>query len=192
MLYRYPALRTSQTSIADGSCICCGIAIVFLSVFLFCVFLTFLPFRWASVATAVAAVLFICTACWCRLAPDDSAGTSHHRGRTTPTAVVPQDALHPPATAACLQTFEYEKALRTSGRAGGSCEMCAVCIGVLQGGEMVRQVPACKHVFHIGCIDAWLYSHTTCPLCRAEIKPRRSAEKAEESEESSAPPLPPV
>nr|CAD1842278.1 unnamed protein product [Ananas comosus var. bracteatus] len=38
-----PGAPHEQTSIADGSCICCGIAIFFLSVFLFCVFLTSSP-----------------------------------------------------------------------------------------------------------------------------------------------------
>uniref|UniRef100_A0A9I9CZS5 RING-type E3 ubiquitin transferase n=1 Tax=Cucumis melo TaxID=3656 RepID=A0A9I9CZS5_CUCME len=35
--------------------------------------------------------------------------------------------------------------------------------------EMLRLLPKCSHAFHIGCVDTWLRTHTTCPLCRAHI-----------------------
>ncbi|WVZ79946.1 hypothetical protein U9M48_027468 [Paspalum notatum var. saurae] len=46
---------------------------------------------------------------------------------------------------------------------------CAVCLGELQRGEVVKQLPACAHLFHKGCIDAWLRSHLTCPVCRSPV-----------------------
>lgn len=30
-------------------------------------------------------------------------------------------------------------------------------------------MPACGHTFHIDCIDNWLATHTTCPLCRLSL-----------------------
>ncbi|XP_062189839.1 E3 ubiquitin-protein ligase EL5-like [Phragmites australis] len=43
---------------------------------------------------------------------------------------------------------------------------CAVCITVLVAGETARVLPRCGHAFHVDCIDMWLRSHSTCPLCR--------------------------
>ncbi|XP_040376336.1 E3 ubiquitin-protein ligase EL5-like [Oryza brachyantha] len=57
-----------------------------------------------------------------------------------------------------------------SGRGGGWAQ-CAVCLSLVQDGEAVRQLPACRHLFHVACIDMWLHSHSTCPLCRATVEP---------------------
>ncbi|TVU22853.1 hypothetical protein EJB05_32574, partial [Eragrostis curvula] len=57
------------------------------------------------------------------------------------------------------------------GGAGGATE-CAVCLSELADGEKVRALPSCGHVFHVECVDAWLRSRTTCPVCRAEVAPK--------------------
>ncbi|CAN1345765.1 Putative RING-H2 finger protein ATL36 [Linum perenne] len=46
---------------------------------------------------------------------------------------------------------------------------CAVCISEFEDAETLRLIPACSHVFHIDCIDSWLVSHVTCPVCRADL-----------------------
>lgn len=46
---------------------------------------------------------------------------------------------------------------------------CAVCLSELAEGEEARILPKCNHGFHVGCIDMWFNSHTTCPLCRAAV-----------------------
>ncbi|GJN11011.1 hypothetical protein PR202_ga29169 [Eleusine coracana subsp. coracana] len=43
---------------------------------------------------------------------------------------------------------------------------CAVCITELAVGETARVLPRCGHAFHVACVDTWLNSHFTCPLCR--------------------------
>lgn len=48
---------------------------------------------------------------------------------------------------------------------------CAVCLAEFQEGDELRVLPKCSHAFHVPCIDTWLSSHTTCPLCRASIMP---------------------
>ncbi|GFY95584.1 RING/U-box superfamily protein [Actinidia rufa] len=46
---------------------------------------------------------------------------------------------------------------------------CAVCLCEFEPEDNLRWLPKCSHAFHMGCIDAWLLSHSTCPLCRANL-----------------------
>ncbi|KAH7655310.1 Zinc finger RING/FYVE/PHD-type protein [Dioscorea alata] len=46
---------------------------------------------------------------------------------------------------------------------------CAVCLSEIGDGEKARLLPLCKHGFHLVCIDVWLRSHSTCPLCRCNV-----------------------
>ncbi|MCO5574000.1 hypothetical protein L7F22_027778 [Adiantum nelumboides] len=46
---------------------------------------------------------------------------------------------------------------------------CVVCLTEFEEQEPLRQLPICKHVFHQDCIDMWLFSHSTCPLCRRNV-----------------------
>ncbi|CAL4902779.1 unnamed protein product [Urochloa decumbens] len=43
---------------------------------------------------------------------------------------------------------------------------CAVCLGEMEDGELGRLLPACRHAFHVECIDTWLGVCSTCPVCR--------------------------
>ncbi|GAU27091.1 hypothetical protein TSUD_103990 [Trifolium subterraneum] len=45
--------------------------------------------------------------------------------------------------------------------------------------EIMRLLPNCKHSFHVGCIDKWLASHSTCPICRSKVEPRLEPEARE-------------
>uniref|UniRef100_A0A1A9W0Q8 RING-type domain-containing protein n=1 Tax=Glossina brevipalpis TaxID=37001 RepID=A0A1A9W0Q8_9MUSC len=45
---------------------------------------------------------------------------------------------------------------------------CAICIDDLLSKEIIRTLP-CNHRFHVKCIDKWLQSHNTCPMCRAPV-----------------------
>ncbi|KAI9098965.1 hypothetical protein K1719_024732 [Acacia pycnantha] len=49
---------------------------------------------------------------------------------------------------------------------------CAVCLNEFDDSETLRLIPKCDHVFHSDCIDEWLASHTTCPVCRADLTPQ--------------------
>ncbi|KAJ7945444.1 putative Ring finger protein [Quillaja saponaria] len=50
----------------------------------------------------------------------------------------------------------------------GSLE-CAVCLNEFRDYETLRLLPKCDHVFHSVCIDTWLGSHVTCPVCRTKL-----------------------
>ncbi|PPD70014.1 hypothetical protein GOBAR_DD33106 [Gossypium barbadense] len=44
---------------------------------------------------------------------------------------------------------------------------CSVCLSEFLEDESLRLLPKCNHAFHVPCIDTWLKSHSSCPLCRA-------------------------
>lgn len=43
---------------------------------------------------------------------------------------------------------------------------CSICLSKFQDIELLRLLPKCKHAFHTTCIDQWLESNSSCPLCR--------------------------
>ncbi|XVF51998.1 hypothetical protein PTKIN_Ptkin04bG0229900 [Pterospermum kingtungense] len=56
---------------------------------------------------------------------------------------------------------------------------CAICLGEFSEDDMLRLLTICCHVFHKECVDLWLESHKTCPVCRGELDvPRKSLEKS--------------
>ncbi|XP_051120578.1 RING-H2 finger protein ATL57-like [Andrographis paniculata] len=62
---------------------------------------------------------------------------------------------------------------------------CPICLGEFRDGDTVKAIPYCGHVFHPKCLDTWLWSHVTCPLCRSaqlfseevrlDVKPSRES-----------------
>lgn len=46
---------------------------------------------------------------------------------------------------------------------------CAVCLCEFSEKDKLRLLPMCSHAFHINCIDTWLLSNSTCPLCRGTL-----------------------
>ncbi|KAL8229287.1 hypothetical protein R6Q57_014187 [Mikania cordata] len=43
---------------------------------------------------------------------------------------------------------------------------CVICLAEYVIGDEIRVLPQCGHGFHVGCIDKWLESHSSCPSCR--------------------------
>ncbi|CAA0842496.1 RING-H2 finger protein ATL51 [Striga hermonthica] len=64
-----------------------------------------------------------------------------------------------------IAVFKYKKG-------GGAAAECAVCLGGFEENAALRLLPKCGHAFHLPCIDTWLRSHPSCPLCRAGVDPR--------------------
>jgi len=97
-----------------------------------------------------------------------------------------------PDDVAVLPSFTYrspspgrgDDARATAASAAADC--CAVCLDELRDGALVRMLPSCRHYFHAGCVDVWLLSHATCPVCRGSPGP----EKVRLGVASLSPPLP--
>ncbi|CAN1190326.1 E3 ubiquitin-protein ligase RNF6 [Linum perenne] len=59
-------------------------------------------------------------------------------------------------------------------------EECSVCLSDFVAGEDVREL-GCKHSFHKGCVDTWLFRDdrkwvvVSCPLCRRNVVPAAAA-----------------
>nr|XP_025665150.1 RING-H2 finger protein ATL65-like [Arachis hypogaea] len=66
---------------------------------------------------------------------------------------------------AVLYTSELNDIFRRS----SSCRVGAICCFEFEEDDYVRTLPLCSQTFHVDCIDAWLRSHTSCPLYRAGV-----------------------
>ncbi|XP_063783980.1 RING finger protein 44 [Pseudophryne corroboree] len=45
--------------------------------------------------------------------------------------------------------------------------LCVVCFSDFESRQLLRVLP-CNHEFHAKCVDKWLKSNCTCPICRAD------------------------
>lgn len=70
------------------------------------------------------------------------------------------------STAQVIPSYEYRKDTGLTGDNG----TCAICLGDFEEGEQLRELPECLHSYHVACIDMWLYSHSSCPMCRTDAK----------------------
>ncbi|KAL2549744.1 RING-H2 finger protein ATL66 [Forsythia ovata] len=54
---------------------------------------------------------------------------------------------------------------------GNSSESeCCICLGIFLDGDTVKVLPQCDHRFHLECVDNWLMTQSSCPLCRACLR----------------------
>ncbi|KAG6436594.1 hypothetical protein SASPL_101495 [Salvia splendens] len=47
---------------------------------------------------------------------------------------------------------------------------CCICLGIFGDGDKVKVLPPCQHCFHSECVDKWLLTQSSCPLCRSSIR----------------------
>ena len=126
-------------------------------------------------ATAVSILIIVLCECLCCRRRRRGAGGTVVYVAARPFFLHGGGGLSPSAVAA-LPSFAFRRGLAVAGRGEGSGSgsgrgwaQCAVCLSLVQEGEPVRRLPACAHLFHVCCIDMWLRSQSTCPLCRAAV-----------------------
>ncbi|XP_031271773.1 RING-H2 finger protein ATL63 isoform X2 [Pistacia vera] len=84
---------------------------------------------------------------------------------TTTTATLyssPSKGLEP-SSIASIPLFVY-----TSNESKQGLE-CVICLSGFEDNDVGRSLPKCSHCFHVECIDMWLHSHSSCPICRAPV-----------------------
>ncbi|XP_047055444.1 E3 ubiquitin-protein ligase EL5-like [Lolium rigidum] len=91
--------------------------------------------------------------------------SSHEQLRHPELTVMSRDDLRAALAANRVPSYAYEHPEE------GAAAECAVCLGEVDKGDSVRRMPLCLHVFHTECIDQWLRSHATCPICRCSVIP---------------------
>jgi E3 ubiquitin-protein ligase ATL41 len=138
-------------------------------------------------ATAVSVLIIVLCECLCcrrrRRGPGGTVVYVAARPFFLPSTTDDGDGGLSPSAVSTLPSFVFRRGLPVgggSGRGEGSGSgsgrgwaQCAVCLSLVQEGEVVRRLPACTHLFHVCCIDMWLHSHSTCPLCRATVLPTK-------------------
>ena len=49
-------------------------------------------------------------------------------------------------------------------------EVCIICHDDINEGEMIIEIPKCRHFMHEECLLLWLKEKQSCPLCRLSIE----------------------
>ncbi|XWS32472.1 hypothetical protein CRYUN_Cryun23aG0161600 [Craigia yunnanensis] len=68
-----------------------------------------------------------------------------------------------------LPLFTFSSITRRSNNDSTVSGDCAVCLSKFEPQDQLRLLPLCCHAFHAHCIDTWLTSNQTCPLCRSPL-----------------------
>ncbi|XP_059669489.1 RING-H2 finger protein ATL51-like [Cornus florida] len=111
----------------------------------------------------IVATLHCVTMSWCRLRQSSNSTNQPQIARINRRVEAPSSSTstNSSSTVNLITVYRYSKECRES-------STCAVCLSEFTEGEEVRVLPECAHQFHALCVEMWLFSHPSCPLCRAK------------------------
>ncbi|KAG2657462.1 probable E3 ubiquitin-protein ligase ATL44 [Panicum virgatum] len=155
----------------DGSLACYGIVVATASLLLFTILAATVSLAKAGALAGAAAVVFGAAGCVSRCCAGGGGA-----GPALPTTAAACGLVDGAIDA--LPACAYARpgtcgAESCGGSKSGRCALCPVCLEDVEAGEMVRQLPACRHLFPVECVGMWLHSHATCPLCRCQVSPQQ-------------------
>ncbi|TVU33280.1 hypothetical protein EJB05_25073, partial [Eragrostis curvula] len=178
----------------DGYLACYGIVVACASLLLLIILAATVSIGKACALAGAVGVSFGLVGCLARWCADDGAvvGVPVRPPTARPACGVVADAVMIDVLPAFTYTGSTVDAAEGGGSKSGRRALCPVCLEDVQAGEMVRQLPACRHLFHVGCIDMWLHSHSTCPLCRCDVWAQQSDAKPTPEADPPDTALPPV
>ncbi|KAJ1278834.1 hypothetical protein BS78_04G109500 [Paspalum vaginatum] len=176
------AFGAGDGGVTGGNRACYAIAACAVALLLFCALAASVSVRMALAFGALALVAFGIAGCIAPAGGRVSDGVVVTAEGEAEAAGAAERARRrfglPKAAIDALPTFAYELKRAEGGgdleaAAGAACggEPCSVCLEDILEGEVVRQLPACKHLFHVECVGMWLHSHRTCPVCRCNLLP---------------------
>lgn len=47
---------------------------------------------------------------------------------------------------------------------------CCICLSLFENEDRIKVLPGCQHTYHSDCVDLWLGTQSSCPLCRISLK----------------------
>jgi len=93
----------------------------------------------------------------------------------------------PGATQETINEFSREEVFSTELIPDKDRALCPICLEDYEEGDKLRYLQ-CKHHFHLECVDKWLLSNKSCPVCKRNVDdkdddiPEWGGERREEGE----------
>ena len=51
----------------------------------------------------------------------------------------------------------------------GEIQACTICLDSIREDAKIGKIRKCGHIYHYQCLDAWLATHSICPMCRISV-----------------------
>jgi hypothetical protein len=81
-----------------------------------------------------------------------------------------EEEYHTPASP---RAIEQLKPKEFSDNEAEECQKCTICLDSITSDQETLQMP-CNHYFHKGCLEKWLSTDNTCPICRQVLEYRET------------------